>query len=66
MNKSKVKIKNNRPFYSPFLGCYVVDYSVDGQKSFKTFDDHKQGIEWIKSTFPIWFAKHYSIAKTNK
>lgn len=55
-----VKVKNNRPTYSPFLQCYIIDYSVDGQKASKVFENYKDGINWLKFTFPLWFKKHYS------
>lgn len=60
----KLKVKNNRPFYLNTMLCYVVDYSLDGQKGFKCFDTYKEGIEWLKSEFPDWFAKHYPQPKT--
>jgi len=56
----KVKIKDNRPVYWAGMQCYKVDYSIDGEKGCKLFDTYKEGIEWIKETFPEWFAKHYS------
>jgi hypothetical protein len=65
MTKQKVKVEKDRPYYSPALGCYVVDYSVDGEKSHKVFPDYKTGIEWLKTTFPEWFAKKYSLTTWN-
>lgn len=57
---NKIKVEKDRPFYSPAMLCYVVNYSVDGEKQFNTFDTYKDGIEWLKITFPEWFAKKYS------
>lgn len=56
----KVKVKNNAPYYSPIIGCYIVDYTVDGQKRGKVVGTYQEGIEWLKTTFPDWFKKHYT------
>lgn len=60
----KIKVKENRPIYRPAMLCYVVEYSIDGDKNGKYFDSYKEGIEWLKTTFPAWFAKHYKTATT--
>lgn len=60
----KVKVKDNRPVYWPVMGCYKIDYSIDGNKGFNIFDTCPEGIEWLKTEFPDWFKKHYPTKKS--
>lgn len=59
-----IKIKNNAPFYSPIMGCYVVDYKIEGNKGFKCFDSYSDGVKWIRENHPEWYAKHFTTTKT--
>lgn len=61
--EGKIKVKSNRPCYNAFLMGYVVNYSIDGVRSFECFDTYKEGIDFLKVTFPKWFAKHYRSPK---
>lgn len=55
----KVKVQGNCPHYSNVMQCYVVNYSIDGNKRVKFFDTYKEGIDWLKANYPNWFKKHF-------
>jgi len=55
-----LKVKNDRPFYSPFWGEYIVEWSLDGEKFSKPVGTYADGISFLKDSFPEWFAKKYS------
>ena len=62
---SNPKIKNNHPCYDPFMKCYKIEWRQDGEDYTKYVDNYKAGTEWLKTTFPEWFKKHFtSEAKT--
>ena len=54
-----MRVKIWIPKYMPALGCYVVDFITKNGKGFKTFDSYKEGVEWIKSAYPEYYAKHF-------
>lgn len=59
-----IKVKNNRPFYSPVMGCYVIDYKTsEGAKGFRCFDLYADGVNWLRENHPDWYGKHFTIAK---
>lgn len=67
MNKDNIdiveqpEVKNNRPCYDPFMQCYKVEWKLGGEKYARYFNTYTDGIEWLKSEFPQWFKKHFTV-----
>ena len=54
-----LRVKNNRPTYSPFWAEYIVEWSLDGEKFCKPVGTYADGIAFLRDSFPEWYKKHY-------
>lgn len=57
--KKVLKVKQNRPVYDPFMTCYKVEWKNEDGWNTRYFDNYSLGIEFLKTSFPSWFSKHF-------